>query len=213
MKKNLVRILIAIFAIVAILVVNLLIFGKITSVVSEGERIEIKGTGNTALLVIDIQEGTTGSLSIDQCYIDRSEELISELNRLIEEAQANEWAIIYIGSEVVNPLINVLNNILARGSEGVEFDNRLAVQSDHIVIKRRNDAFHEEALNELLTELEIEEVILVGLDAAHCVYHTMQGALNRGYEVSVIEEALISESEEMKQNILETYRELGVEIR
>ncbi len=36
--------------------------------------------------------------------------------------------VIYIKSEVVNPLINILNNSMARGSVGAELDKRLMVK-------------------------------------------------------------------------------------
>jgi nicotinamidase-related amidase len=54
--------------------------------------------------------------------------------------------------------------------------------------------------------------MLVGLDAAHCVTSTVQAALNRGYEISVMENAVIGETEIEKNDALDEFRKLGVEI-
>ena len=85
--------------------------------------------------------------------------------------------------------------------------------SDAAVMKRKGDAFHEEELNKMLTGLGVENLILTGLDAAGCVTYTAKGALNRGYEVAVIENAVIAKEEVLKEEALEAFRELGVEIK
>ena len=53
---------------------------------------------------------------------------------------------------------------------------------------------------------------MVGLDAAHCVTSTVQAALNRGYGISVVDEAVIGETEVQKNEALDEFRKLGVEI-
>jgi nicotinamidase-related amidase len=52
----------------------------------------------------------------------------------------------------------------------------------------------------------------VGLDAAGCVRSTALAALNRGYRISLIEEAVIAGKEEEKTEALEELSALGVEI-
>ena len=53
---------------------------------------------------------------------------------------------------------------------------------------------------------------LVGLDAAHCVTSTVQAALNRAYEISVVESAVICKTEIEKKDALDEFRKLGVDI-
>ena len=54
---------------VAVVIVNFLIFQKKATVVSKGEPIEVYNEPQSALLVVDIQEATTGTISTDQHYI------------------------------------------------------------------------------------------------------------------------------------------------
>lgn len=212
MKKILLRLLLVIGLIIAVLVINLVIFNFTATRITEGVPISHAGSGNRALVVIDIQEGTTGGVSYVESFRLQSGELIENLNLLTEEAEAKGWPIIYIISEVANPLINILNNTLAKGSPGVEMDKRLEIRSDYIVTKRKNDSFTNPELDSILTRNRVDRLTLVGLDAAECVYHTALAALNRGYRVQVVQEAIISKTEADKAEALQDFRELGVEI-
>ncbi|MEN8203434.1 MAG: hypothetical protein ABFS28_12620 [Bacteroidota bacterium] len=80
-----------------------------------------------------------GTISATEGYIEQSEAFIAQVNRVIEEAHALGHTLIYIKSEVANPLINILNNTLARGSEGAEFDKRLLMKPGHVITKRKNE--------------------------------------------------------------------------
>ena len=131
---------------------------------------------------------------------------------MIEDAQSKGFILIYIRSEVLNPLINILNNSMARGSEGAELDKRLMVKEGHVLTKRKNDPFTNPELDRLLIENRVGKLTVVGLDAAHCVTSTVQAALNRGYGISVVDEAVIGETEVQKNEALDEFRKLGVEI-
>lgn len=212
MKKILLRLLMALGVFILILVANYFAFNIIASKITEGEPISSKGSEKTALLVIDIQEGTTGDISYIEGYRKQSEELMENVNRIIAESQEKNWSVIYVLSEVANPLINLINNTMARGTEGVEPDRRLALVSDMFVVKRRNDSFNRTNLDQLLQDQQIGRLVLVGLDAEHCILSAIQAAQNRGYDVSVYADGVIAAEEETKTRMLDTYREMGVEI-
>jgi len=212
MKKILLRLLMAIGAFILILVINYVIFGITASRITEGTPITSSGSDHTALLVIDIQEGTTGDISITDSYKIQSDLLIRNINRIVSEAHEEKWSVIYIRSEVVNPLMNLLNNTLAKGSEGAKLDKRLSISSDLIVTKRRNDSFNRTKLDQILTTYNTDRLVVVGLDAAHCVKSAIIAALNRGYQVAAIPEGIIAEKEADKLRIIEEYQILGVEI-
>lgn len=204
--------LMAIGAFILILVINLVFFNLTASRITEGVPITASGSGQSALLVIDLQEGTTGEVSSSESYKSQSDKLIGQVNQLVEEAGEKNWPVIYVRSEVANPLINILNNSMARGSEGAEFDRRLIPGSDHIITKRKNDSFRGTALDEILEENQVERLVIVGLDAEHCVFSAIQAALNREYEVAVVPEGVIAVEEADKVRMISEYRELGVEI-
>ncbi len=212
MKKILLRILLALGVFILIVVANYFVFNLMASKITEGNPISSSGSENTALLVIDIQEGTTGDISAIEGYRKQSEELIGNVNRIIEEAQEKNWPVVYILSEVANPLINLINNTMAKGTEGAELDHRLVVVSDQIVAKRRNDSFNKTNLDQILVDRQIESLVIVGLDAEHCVFSAIQAALNRGYKATVIADGIISGNEENKIRMIEEFREMGVEV-
>jgi nicotinamidase/pyrazinamidase len=212
-KKIAIRIALAAGIFILIVIANLVIFGIIASKVTEGVPIENRDPDRVALLVIDIQEGTTGSASATEAYMEQSETLITHVNRLAADAVEKEWPIVWVVSEVANPLINLVNSTMAKGSVGASLDKRLDATSDYLLVKRKNDPFTNPDLDRILEEEKIGSLVVVGLDAAHCISSTIEAALNRGYQIIVIEEAVITDDEEVKAEILLQFREMGVEIR
>jgi nicotinamidase/pyrazinamidase len=212
MKKILLRILLAIAAFILIVILNLVVFNMTAKKITEGVPIPDSGRNQTALLIIDIQEGTTGTISATQSYKNQADELISNVNHFAEEALEKGWTVIYIHSEVVNPLINLINNTLARGSEGANLDHRLMLASDHIVTKRKNDSFNGTDLDQLLIENNVGTIVVTGLDAAHCVHSAILAALNRNYQVAIFPEAIIAAEEADMERMMTEFSELGVEV-
>jgi nicotinamidase-related amidase len=211
-KRILLRFLLFLGLVILLLVLNLVFYTITASRVSEGTPLVDPDPGNVAVLVIDIQEGTTGSTSTLKAHIEQSEQLISRVNPLLQDAYDKGQLLVYIRTEVANPLLNVLNNSMARGTEGAELDHRLLVLPGPVVVKRRGDSFLRTNLDQILTEHQIGKLVLVGLDATQCVKRTLLAARNRGYELAVVEEAVISDSDENKAMALEEFRSLGVEI-
>lgn len=211
-KKILLRILLALGLVIVVLVVNYLFFNLTATKISEGTPITDPPPPNTALLVIDIQGGTTGETSALIGLKEQSEVLIRKVNTLAEDMHSRDQPVIYVRTEVANPLINVLNNTMARGTQGAELDPRLRLQPGDVVVKRRNDSFIGTGLDQILQDHQVGSLVLVGLDAGHCVKSTAQAALNRGYRVSVVEEAVITNEPEDKAAALGELRDMGVEI-
>lgn len=212
MKKIALYAGLVIVTLVGILAMNLFIFNRIASRISEGTPIPDYGTRKAAILVVDIQEGTTGSVSATESYTVQADKLIQNINTLTALATRKKIPVIYIRSVVTNPLINILNNTLAEGSAGAELDHRLNVDSDLLITKKKNDSFNNTDLDHMLLKMQISHIYMTGLDALHCIYQTLQGALNRGYRVTVIEDAVISDPEEKKDAMMQQFRELGVEV-
>jgi len=58
--------------------------------------------------------------------------------------------------------------------------------------KNRTDAFSNRKMEQFLIDHQVDEIFLVGLDAAFCVYYTALGALQRGYRVTVVTDAVMT---------------------
>jgi len=211
-KKILLWSLLAVILIIGVLIINLLVTEKIASIVTEGTPIENYDTLNSALLVIDIQEGLTGDASAIEEYKRAGDDLIQRINAITKRSDENGILVIYIRNEISNPLINILNNSMAKGSTGAELDRRLNIASDHILSKKKEDAFSNSDLDSILIESEISRLFVVGLDAAHCVNSTIEGARNRGYKIAAISDAIISDPDTVKIQMLKEYACKGVEL-
>jgi nicotinamidase/pyrazinamidase len=211
-KKILIWTLITIVLTVGFFYINLKVFEKRTSRVTEGTPIEHYHDARAALLVIDIQEYTTGEVSVKQSLKGASDDLIRKVNEIAERSAEQGITVIYIRNEISDPIINLMNSSMAVGSTGARLDSRLNIVSDHIIPKEKQDAFSNPRLDSLLISHKISRLYVVGLDAAYCVNRTIEGAMNRGYDIAVISDAIISDPDSVKYHMLEEFAERGVEI-
>lgn len=198
--------------VVAVLAGNLFIFNKTADTVTQGTPIQDYGTPRSALMIIDVQEATTGSVSLNPTYQEQAGSLIPLLNSLAATADSLEIPVIYITSIVTNPLINILNSTMAEGTVGTGIDHRLIRPASYLIEKKRNDSFRNTELDGLLRDLKVNHLYITGLDAAHCVDCTLRAALNRGYSISVIEDAVISAPVEKKGEMMTRFGQLGAAI-
>ena len=212
LKKILLWSLLAIVTLVAALFINLKVYLKKANIVSHGTPIREYSSDKAALLVIDIQEVTTGEMSASESFKNASDDLIKRINTITEKSAKNGIPVIFIRNEVTNPLVNLLNNTMAKGSPGAQLDSRLNLVSDYVLGKEKKDAFSNPGLDSILIKREINKLFVVGLDAAHCVNSTIEGARNRGYKVAAIGDAIISDPDTVKSSMLKRYAGIGVEI-
>ncbi len=211
-KKILLWSLLSVILIICVLIINLIVTEKIASIVTEGTPIENYNTLNSALLVIDIQEGLTGEASGIEGYKSAADDLIQIINTITKKSDENGILVIYIRNEISNPLINILNNSLAKGSPCAELDQRLNIASDYILSKKKEDAFSNSNLDSILIKSEISRLFVVGLDASHCVNSTIEGGRNRGYKIAALSDAIISDPDTVKIQMLKEYAGKGVKI-
>ena len=194
---------------ISIVFINLLITGHAGSVITKGLPIENYTHPESALLVIDIQEATTGNLSMTPFFKEKSEEFIKNINRVIDSCKTRDILIILIRNEITNPLINLVNNSYAKGSPGAQFDKRLNTTSGIVVVKKAMDSFKNTNLDSLLTSNKVSKLYIVGLDAADCINATVEAAQNRKYNVNLIEEAILSETTEARDSMIIVFKERG----
>ena len=212
MKKIIISVLSIVVFCILILVVNYLIVVRSSSEISIGKPIIQRDLIKRAVLVIDIQEGLTGKFSSIDYLISNSEKLINVVNQITDSSSRNSIPIVYIKNEISNPLINILNNSMERGSPGAELDTRLKLVSDYIISKDKGDAFSNPLLDSILIKNDINVLVFTGLDLAECVNSTILAAANRNYKICVISDAVITESDSLKNSILEKFKQSGFEV-
>ena len=211
-KKIIFGILGTIILFVLVVLINLIISGQYESIVTKGQPIENYSKRKSALLVIDIQEATTGQFSMYPFFQKNSDELIKNINRITDSFNNHNILVIHIRSEISNPLVNLLNSSYAKGSPGAQFDKRIKTTSGLEVIKRAKDSFKNTNLDSILTSNKVSELYIVGLDAAECINATVEASQNRNYKVNLIEEAILSKSTEMKDSMIAVFKDRSVKV-
>lgn len=211
-KKIIFGIIGIIILFILIVVVNFVLFVKNESTISKGQPIQNYGINNCALLVVDIQEVITGDLSIYPSLQEKSEILIRNINQAIDSFEVHKYPVVYIRSEINNPFINLINSSYAKGSTGVQYDKRLKIVSDIEVVKTGKDSFRKTNLDDILKANKVNELYIVGLDAAECVNATVEASQNRKYEVNIIKGAVISKSLSKTDSMMVCFHNKGVKI-
>jgi len=215
MKKWIVGILLAAILAVAAPTAYMGYYYHQMGIVSQGDSIAPGGTEKAALVVIDIQEGTTGTLAspFSKGLVRQSEPLIRAVNQAIGNAQARQIPVIYILQENIDPIANLLSkNFLAAGSASAAMDARVRADQGPTFVKHKMDAFFNPEFERHLRENGINHLVITGLDASQCVDRTIRGALKRGYRVTAITDAVITNRAEKMEKILRQYQQAGVKL-
>ena len=164
-----------------------------------------------ALLIMDVQESGGGRTRQPRGPVTRGDVMIATINRLIDHCAAKGMEVAYIRQVFGNNFIVRLHGgRILPGTMGPRLDSRLKVINGHDFPKNRTDAFSNRSLDRFLIEHQVNELYLVGVDAAYCVYYTARGALNRGYKVIVVKDAVLTSRN--LDEVLERYEKNGIPV-
>jgi nicotinamidase-related amidase len=175
---------------------------------TKGKKIAAYPDPRKALVVLDIQEGYSGTNSRQPVTSRPATGMIATVNRLIEKAAESCMEVAYVRQVFSNSLFVRLHGGRRQGK--VIIDRRIKVINGNDFEKNRTDAFSNRQFEQLLIDRHVNELYLVGVDAAFCVYYTALGALNRGYRVTVITDAVMSRNS--MEDVLERYRRKGIAV-
>jgi nicotinamidase/pyrazinamidase len=200
-----------ILCVVGLLIGGIILWGWPT----HGDKIERYGNPQQALFVIDMQEDYTGTTAQPPFPFENSEQLIATVNSITEVAAERNIIIVYVRQEFDGLWGRIVSEVISggtaiKGSPGAELDERLSVLSSHVYAKPKPDAFSNAELEAFLIEHQVNELYLVGLAADGCVHYTALGALDRGYTVHIITDAVALQDEEKWERLLQQYREDGI---
>lgn len=93
------------------------------------------------------------------------------------------------------------------GTPGGKFVTRLQpAPTDYFVLKPMHSAFFSTPLQLVLDDLGVKRIVLVGLATDGCVLATALDAHMRGYEVAIVREATVAQSEARKRRALDLVR-------
>ncbi|WP_154115629.1 isochorismatase family protein [Vibrio cincinnatiensis] len=148
---------------------------------------------NTGLIVIDIQ----GKLAQ---IVENSAELMTQTARLIQGAQRLDLPIVWLeqNSEKLGPTAPQLAQLLH--------------SSTFPINKMTFDATQEPTLVEQLRQAEISHWLVCGIEAHICVYQTVCGLLQLGYQVEVVVDAISARQMANKQLALNKMQQSGAKL-
>jgi len=138
----------------------------------------LPGRPNTALLVIDVQNGV-----VDCSY--RRDEVVANINKLLDRARAEQVPVVWIqhASEELEP-----------GSQPWQYVPELVrTDAELLVHKRYGDSFEDTNLEDVLAGLRVGRLVVTGAQTDACVRSTLHGAFVRGYDATLVGDAHTTE--------------------
>ena len=129
---------------------------------------------NTALLVIDVQNGVVEGAP-------RRDDVVANIGSLVEKARREEVPVVWVqhSSEALVP-----------GSRRVADRSRAEPDAaEPLVPKTYGDSFEETSLETVLSDLGVGRLVVVGAQTDACVRSTLHGAFVRGYDVTLVGDA------------------------
>jgi nicotinamidase-related amidase len=135
---------------------------------------------NTALLVIDVQNGVVG-----EAY-DR-DVVIANIATLVDKARAADVDVVWVQHN---------DDDLKKDSESWQYVPELVRHdSEPLVQKEYGDSFEETDLESILAARGIGQLIVSGAQTDACIRSTLHGAIVRGYDATLVSDAHTTEDQ------------------
>lgn len=131
-----------------------------------------------ALLVIDVQQALT-----DELAPARRTEFLGKLAPLLERARSAAVPIVYVRHDG-SPA-----ELIPGTAEWAIASEVAPREEDPIVEKRFDNAFRETNLADVLAAIGANDLIVTGMQTDVCVTATIAGAAERGYRITLVEDA------------------------
>ena len=100
------------------------------------------------------------------------------------------------------------NPICVRGTWDADIVEDLKPHNeDHIIIKRRDSAFHDTEIEVWLKSIGVDILIFCGIDTSISVESSLREAFNVGYNVILISDATVSNNKKHYESTIENVKE------
>lgn len=133
---------------------------------------------NTALLVIDVQNGVVEAAH-------ERDAVVANVGSLVERARRERIPVVWVQHS---------DEELARGSDAWRIVPELdPVDAEPLVQKSYADSFEDTALETVLSGLGVGRLIVAGAQTDECIRSTLHGAIVRGYDATLVSDAHTTE--------------------
>ena len=135
---------------------------------------------NTALLVIDVQNGVVQGAH-------ERDAVVANIASLVAQARQDAVPVVWVQHS---------DDGLVGGSEDWKIVPELNPSKDEPLIEKHyGDAFEETDLENVLSALRVGRLLVVGAQTDACVRSTLHGALVRGYDTALVSDAHTTEDQ------------------
>ena len=150
---------------------------------------------NKALVVIDIQNDITKNYK----------EIINNINKAIEWANAEDMHIVYIKHNN----LSAGTRTFKPDTHGAELVSDMKIVSNNIFTKTKANALTSEDFSAFISENNIGEFYVSGADAIACVKSTCYNMTKNGYTVHVLSDCITSYDKKKIDEMLKYYESKG----
>jgi ureidoacrylate peracid hydrolase len=180
---------------------------------------------NPALIVIDVQNGFVskgGSYDLLGMNIVPYQDVILRIRHLIKTCRSAKIPIFYTqairepsGIDLLTHTHKILprareerirkKTICVRGTWDAKIVDDLKPddRNDHVIIKRRDSAFHNTEIEVWLRSIGVDTLVFCGIDTSICVESSLRDAFNIGYDVILISDATASSNKKHYESTIE----------
>ena len=135
---------------------------------------------NTALLVIDVQNGVVEGAH-------ERDAVVTNIVALVDTARRERVPVVWIQH---------CDEQLVRGSDDWRILAALTpADTEPLVEKHYGDSFEDTTLESVLSDLGVGRLVVVGAQTDACVRSTLHGAFVRGYDVTLVSDAHTTEDQ------------------
>jgi ureidoacrylate peracid hydrolase len=183
---------------------------------------------NPALIVTDVQNGFVskgGSYDLLGMEISHYREVIPKIRDLITTCRDARIPVFYTqavreasGIDLLTKTHKILPKsreerimkrpICIRGTWDADIvEDIKPLEDDHVVIKRRDSAFHDTEIGVWLRSTGVDTLIFCGIDTSICVETSLREAFNVGYDIILVSDATASSNRKHYESTLENVKD------
>jgi nicotinamidase-related amidase len=138
----------------------------------------IENRPNTALLVIDVQNGVVAEAH-------ERDTVVANVGTLVDKARQAQIPVVWVQHS---------DDQLERGSEAWRIVPELTPdEAEPLVEKHYGDSFEDTDLENVLSGLGVGRLMVAGAQTDECVRSTLHGAFVRGYDATLVSDAHTTE--------------------
>ncbi len=148
---------------------------------NEGDAMAtLENRPNTALLVIDVQNGVVEGAH-------ERDAVVANVGSLVDKARQEQIPVVWVQHS---------DEQLARGSDDWRIVPELTPDdAEPLVEKNYGDAFEDTTLEKVLSGLGVGRLVVAGAQTDACIRSTLHGAFARGYDATLVSDAHTTEDQ------------------